>query len=225
MGIASVPPYPMPIEDELPRNTVSWRVDPHRAVLLVHDMQKYFLEPFHEGKSPRTELLQNTSRLVRAFAATRTPVAYTAQPGGMTDEQRGLLKDIWGPGMAAAPEHRAIAEDVAPRKGDHVFTKWRYSAFHRTGLLDLLRNTGRDQLVICGVYAHVGCLTTANDAFAHDIEAFLVADAMADFSRRYHDLALSYAAERCAATPTTDTVLQAWETPGSTMVVSGQLHA
>jgi isochorismate hydrolase len=225
MGIAAIPPYPMPAQDDLPHNTVSWQVDPRRAVLLVHDMQKYFLEPFLDGLSPRTELVENTARLTRAFAAARAPVAYTAQPGGMTSEQRGLLKDIWGPGMAVAPEHRAIVEDVAPREGDHVFTKWRYSAFHRTGLLDLLRSTGRDQLVICGVYAHVGCLTTANDAFAHDIQAFLVADAVADFSRSYHDMALSYAAERCAATPTTRTVLEAWEVSGSSMAVSGQLHA
>ncbi|CAO0836759.1 hypothetical protein SMICM17S_04668 [Streptomyces microflavus] len=27
------------------------------------------------------------------------PVAYTAQPGSMTPEQRGLLKDFWGPGI------------------------------------------------------------------------------------------------------------------------------
>lgn len=224
MGIAVISPYPMPAQDDLPRNTVSWRADPRRAVLLVHDMQKYFVEPFPEGRSPRTELIENTARLVRAFAAVRAPVAYTAQPGGMTNEQRGLLKDIWGPGMAVAPEHRAIVDDVAPREGDHVLTKWRYSAFHRTGLLDLLRSTGRDQLVICGVYAHIGCLTTANDAFAHDVQAFLVADAVADFSRSYHDLALRYAAERCAATPTTRAVLDAWGASASSVAVPGQLH-
>jgi trans-2,3-dihydro-3-hydroxyanthranilic acid synthase len=57
-------------------------------------------------------------------------------------------------------------------------------------------------LLVCGVYAHVGCLVT----FSHDIQPFLVADAVADFSPQYHQLALSYAAERCAATPETDTV-------------------
>jgi isochorismate hydrolase len=66
---------------------------------------------------------------------------------------------------------------------------------------------GRDQLLICGVYAHVGCLMTACNAFTHDIEAFLVADAVADFSWSYHELALNYAAQRCPRTPSTATVL------------------
>lgn len=125
----------------------------------------------------------------------------------MTDEQRGLLKDFWGAGMAAAPEDRDVVDELAPTEHECIFTKWRYSAFHRSGLLDHLRALDRDQLIVCGVYAHVGCLMTACDAFANDIQPFLVADAIADFSRAYHELALTYAAERCAATPTTNMVL------------------
>jgi isochorismate hydrolase len=98
---------------------------------------------------------------------------------------------------------------LAPGPFNRVFTKWRYSAFHRSELLPFLRAQGRDQLLICGIYAHVGCLITACDAFSHDIEPFLVADAVADFSAEYHRLALWYAAERCAATPPTSAVVQA----------------
>ncbi len=64
------------------------------------------------------------------------PVAYTAQPGSMTDEQRGLLKDIWGPGMRAEPADREMVPELAPADGDWVLTKWRYSAFVRTDLLE-----------------------------------------------------------------------------------------
>jgi trans-2,3-dihydro-3-hydroxyanthranilic acid synthase len=52
--------------------------------------------------------------------------------------------------------------------------------------------------VVCGVYAHVGILMTAVEAFTNDIEAFLVGDAVADFSPAHHRMALDYAAERCA---------------------------
>ncbi|CAL9635478.1 isochorismatase family protein [Streptomyces sp. NPDC057245] len=210
MAIPGIAPYPMPRQDALPPNTASWLPDPRRAAVLVHDMQGYFVAPFPAAQEPGLSLVGNTRRLVRACRSLAVPVAYTAQPGDMTDEQRGLLKDFWGPGMRAAPEHRAIIDEVAPppeEAPDTVFTKWRYSAFHGNGLEDHLRRQGRDQLIICGVYAHVGCLMTAVDAFTHDIETFLVADAVADFTPDHHRMALDYAASRCSVVVSTDTLL------------------
>lgn len=209
MGIPAIEPYPMPTAGELPAAIARWTPDPRRAMLLIHDMQKYFLRPFPPNTSPVVDLVRNIALLRARCDELGIPVGYTAQPGGMTDEQRGLLKDFWGPGMTVAPVHREVVEGLEPVEGDHVFTKWRYSAFHKSNLLDVLRGSGRDQLIVCGVFAHVGCLMTVNDAFTNDIEAFLVADAVADFSPDYHRMALSYAAERCAATPVTSTVLDA----------------
>ncbi|EFV14911.1 isochorismatase family protein [Segniliparus rugosus] len=195
-GIPAIEPYALPKAHELPQNTARWEVDPARAVLLVHDMQRYFLAPFPEPV--RSELVANAAALRERFAASGAQVAYTAQPGSMSPEERGLLKDFWGPGMRVDPEHRLVVDELAPRPGDWVHTKWRYSAFHRNDLLGRMRSAGRDQLVVCGVYAHVGVLMTCVEAFTNDIEAFLVADATADFDRESHDLAISYAAKRCA---------------------------
>ncbi|GAA3041064.1 hypothetical protein GCM10020000_19620 [Streptomyces olivoverticillatus] len=50
-------------------------------------------------------------------------------------------------------------------------------------------------------------LMTAVEAFTNDIQPFLVADAVADFSQAYHRLALDYAAERCAVVATTKGIL------------------
>ncbi|MFB4193321.1 isochorismatase family protein [Streptomyces carpaticus] len=204
-GIPPIDVYPLPSADDLPGNTAGWSADPDRAVLLVHDMQRYFLRPLPAPL--RDPLVRNAARLRERAVATGMPVAYTAQPGGMTDEQRGLLRDFWGPGMRGEPSDREVDEPLAPGPGDRVFTKWRYSAFFRSGLLEWMREQNRDQLVVCGVYAHVGVLMTAVDAFSHDIRPFLVADAVADFSAEYHRLAVEYAAQRCAVVTTTDIVL------------------
>ncbi|PJE95473.1 isochorismatase [Streptomyces carminius] len=204
-GIGAIEPYPMPAAGDLPDNTAGWSVDPARAVLLVHDMQRYFVRFLPEGL--RDELLRNTVALREHCAARGVPVAYTAQPGGMTAEQRGLLRDFWGPGMRGEPGQRRIVEPLAPAPGDWVLTKWRYSAFFRTDLAERMRAHGRDQLVVCGVYAHIGVLATAVDAFTRDIETFLVADAVADFSAADHRMALDYAARRCAVVLGTKEVL------------------
>lgn len=206
-GIPPIAPYPMPAQGELPANTVDWTVHPERAVLLVHDMQRFFLRPFPAGEAPGGDLVHNAARLRDHCAALGIPVAHTAQPGDMTSEQRGLLADFWGPGMRTDPADREVTPELAPAADDWLLTKWRYSAFFKTDLLERMRRQRRDQLVICGVYAHVGVLMTAVEAFTHDIQPFLVADAVADFSRSYHQLAMEYAAERCAQVTTTKSLL------------------
>ncbi|MFU3433477.1 phenazine biosynthesis protein PhzD, partial [Pseudomonas aeruginosa] len=166
------------------------------------DMQRYFLRPLPE--SLRAGLVANAARLRRWCVEQGVQIAYTAQPGSMTEEQRGLLKDFWGPGMRASPADREVVEELAPGPDDWLLTKWRYSAFFHSDLLQRMRAAGRDQLVLCGVYAHVGVLISTVDAYSNDIQPFLVADAIADFSEAHHRMALEYAASRCAMVVTTD---------------------
>ncbi|PSL52246.1 isochorismate hydrolase [Saccharothrix carnea] len=204
-GIPPIDPYPLPTSDDLPANTATWTADPRRAVVLIHDMQRYFVRPFPD--SLRDRIIGNIAALREACAARGARIAYTAQPGGMTEQDRGLLRDFWGPGMRVDPGDREVVDELAPAEGDWVFTKWRYSAFFRSDLLARMRADDRDQLIVCGVYAHVGVLVTALEAYTNDIRTFVVADAIGDFTADYHRLAVEYAAQRCAVVATTDTIL------------------
>ncbi|MFD5255539.1 isochorismatase family protein [Streptomyces bobili] len=208
MALPAIPSYPLPAADELPANRVAWTVDPARAVLLVHDLQQHFLSAFPAGEQPLAGLLRNVSHLLEEARRLGVPVVYSAQRGGQTPEQRGLQLDFWGPGVQDDPVALAVPDAVAPAPGDTVLTKWKYSAFVRTGLQELLDASGRDQLVIVGVYAHIGVLMTAADAWQRDIQAFVVADAVADFSPEDHAMALHWAAGRCAVVTTTDALFQ-----------------
>ncbi|MGH3852318.1 MAG: isochorismatase family protein [Pseudonocardiaceae bacterium] len=207
MPLPRIAPYEMPTESELATSPVGWRVDASRAALLVHDMQQYFVEAFPAGEAPVTDLVTNIQRLRASAAELGMPVIYTAQPGAMTRAQRGLLHDFWGPGMGSDTHGKQIVPPLAPGPQDVVLTKWRYSAFHATTLGNIMHSSRRDQLIICGVYAHVGCLMTACDAFTRDIEPFLVADAVADFSLTQHRMGLDYAAQRCAITASTRAII------------------
>jgi bifunctional isochorismate lyase/aryl carrier protein len=127
------------------------------------------------------------------------PVFYTAQPVEQPPGDRALLNDFWGPGLTEPRFHarQPIIDELAPRQEDVVLTKWRYSAFQRSDLREQLRARGRDQLLICGVYAHIGCLATALEAFMQDVQPFLVIDAVADFSETDHRMAIDYVSRRC----------------------------
>ena len=208
MALPGIPPYDPPAEAELPHRRGPWRPERARLALLVHDMQRYFCRPFPEG-APLAPVVANIARLIGAARGAGVPVFYTAQKGGQFRPDRGLQADLWGPGMSAIPEHEEILPALAPAEGDIVLVKHRYSAFQRSNLERLMRARGRDQLMICGVYAHIGCLATAAEAFQRDIEAFAVADAQADFSRTKHDMAMEWIAATCGMPLTTDRAVAA----------------
>ena len=204
-GLSAISSYSLPTSSDVPKSTAQWELNPDRSALLVHDMQRYFLRPF--PVAVRDPLVRNCLNVRTRCKTLGIPIFYTAQPGNMTEEQRGLLKDIWGVGMRADPADRQIVDELSPDACDRVLTKWRYSAFYRSDLLEMMRVQGRDQLIICGVYAHIGILVTAIEAFSHDIQPFLVADAIGDFSAEFHRMAIDYAALRCAVVTTTADML------------------
>ena len=202
MALPKIAPYSYREQEH--QNRVNWRVDPARAALLVHDMQRYFVRAFElerDGQPlPDAQIniaIANIRRLLDAAHAANIPVYYTAQPPRQNPADRRLLTDFWGDGLQD-DENARILDELAPTEADTVLTKWRYSAFVRSPLEEQLKDLGRDQLIIGGIYAHIGCLTTALEAFMRDIQPFMVADALADFTEEEHRMACEYASGRCA---------------------------
>ena len=136
-----------------------------------------------------------------------------APPGRLTIATDFLVEDSglpddYAPDAEQVPVEHLPDDALAPAPGDHVLVKHRYSAFQRSNLEQLMRVRGRDQLLITGVYAHIGLLSTATEAFQRDIETFVAADAVADFSRADHDMALHWIARTCGVPLTTDRLLE-----------------
>lgn len=222
MTIPRIASYSLPTPAELPKNKVQWTPDPARALLLIHDMQQYFVGFYDKSQSPMPEVLSNIERIRARCYASSVPVVYSAQPGDRELACRGLLDDMWGPGLTAFPEQQGITEELAPRADDRVMRKTRYSAFQGTELLSVMRDMGRDQLWITGVYAHIGCLFTAGEAFMNNLKTFYVADAVADFSRAEHEMALSYVAGRCGVVLQADALCAAFGASASTVEPGGR---
>ena len=193
MAIPQLTAYALPTAADLPDNKVNWAFEPERAALLIHDMQEYFLNFWGENSPMMAQVVANIARLRDYCKQHNIPVYYTAQPKEQSDEDRALLNDMWGPGLTRSPEQQRIVSQL--------------SAFHRSPLELMLKETGRNQLLITGVYAHIGCMTTATDAFMRDIKPFFIADALADFTRDEHLMSLNYVAGRAGRVVMTDDLL------------------
>jgi bifunctional isochorismate lyase / aryl carrier protein len=191
-------PYSLPKDECLAYNRVEWGIVPDRAVLLIHDMQRYYLRPLMTGsEGPGRELIANIKTVKAACVSADIPAIYTVCHPCKQVEQRGLLNDFWGPGMTDRVENVDVVDGLTPLEKDYVVVKHKYSAFYMSSLLDTLRLLKRDQLIITGVYSHIGCLATALDALMRDIKVFYMADAVGDFSLDFHMSSLSTVGNCC----------------------------
>lgn len=135
-----------------------------QSQLLVVDIQGRL----HPAMSAGEPMLERAVTLLRCATALAVPVLMSEQyPKGL------------GP---------TVPEIVAAAPSAEIFSKMTFSCARDPGLsgaIKTLRADGRDQIVICGIEAHVCVAQTALDLAATGAEIFVVADAIA--SRRPQD--------------------------------------
>lgn len=202
MTIPKIASYDLPEHHEFPKNRTNWTIEPSKAVLLIHDMQEYFVSYYEADSSPMADILTNIQQLKHIAKQAGIPVVYTAQPANQDPKDRALLTDFWGPGLNG--DHTPVVSTLAPESDDIEYVKWRYSAFKKTPLLDYMKDNQKTQLIISGIYGHIGILSTALDAFMLDVQPFIIGDAIADFSREDHIHTLNYISGRTGSIKTLD---------------------
>lgn len=112
--------------------------------------------------------------VVREHRADGSDVEYT---------RRELFQDGDGICVAGSFGARVVAE-LAPRPGDYILTKQRFSAFLGTELDLLLRRLGVGTVIVVGTQ-YPNCIrATAVDALARDYRVIVITDACSAQTRR-----------------------------------------
>jgi nicotinamidase-related amidase len=175
------------LEHILPYNQHEMQLNIAASVLLVVDMQLFFLDP----ASPTftcggAAILPTVKRLMDSFRRASRPVIFTRHvhhPGNMDS---GIMGWWWeGKCLEGSPESE-IHPELVPMPGEKVVFKHRYSAFYNTDLETVLRCLKAEDIVISGIMTNMCCESTARDAYYRDYRVFLPADGTASISEEMH---------------------------------------
>ncbi len=100
---------------------------------------------------------------------------------------------------------------VAPRDGDVVVNKHRYSAFVNTRLDSVLRTYKIENVILTGVSTNVCVESTARDAYMRDYNLVFLSDCTAAYAQEDHDATLRTMSRNFGVVATADEIIGAWQ--------------
>lgn len=166
-------------------------LDPNRAVVVIMDFQNGIVS----GAAPDPQgVVTQAAAVLQAARTAGIPVVYVTHRGGRFASE--------------APEAE-IHPGVSPVAGEQVLSKTRAGAFSTTGRDVLLREMGKNTLILMGV-ATSGCvLSTVRWAADIGYQLVVVADACADRDPEVHRVLTEKLFPRQATVLSTQEFLQA----------------
>ena len=161
-----------------------FEIHPERLALIVHDMQRIFVRgPYSHDEEASRLLVDKVKDLVQLCRTKNIPIVYTMFCYRRDGADLGIVGEFWREIrdreiLVDDQEETQLVTDLAPASGDVVIRKvGSYSALHNTPLDSILRNTGRDTIVITGCGTNVGCEALARDAHSRGLRPILLEDA------------------------------------------------
>jgi len=186
-----------------------------RSALLVIDMQDEFVKP---GWTPywvpeATRMVPRLGAFIARCRAAGLPVIYTAFAG----THRSLDRPHSGafmPNRYDVPEASGawfqggrIWHELAPRPEDVIILKPSYGAFYDTPLETILRNLGRDTIIITGTLTNFCCGTTARQGYERGFNVVVSSDATATDDPAAHEAELRVLRRGFARVSSVDRIL------------------
>ena len=163
------------------------KLDPATTAMIVVDMQNDFVAAGAPMETPAARAM--VPRLAAAIELCRTSgvrVVYTAHVHRRDGCDMGLFDDIHPPIASRAAlvdgTHGVdIYPELAPRPGEPVIKKHRYSGFFGTDLDIILREWRIATVIISGTTTENCCHATARDALFRNYRVVFLSDATATY--------------------------------------------
>lgn len=162
---------------------------PEKSALLILDMQKFFLEKKSHAYVPSAKyIVPNIKALIKYYHFNELPVIITKH-AIINKCELGIMDKWWSDIISDDDKYSEIIEELHS-ENNIVLRKTKYSAFLNTNLNKVLKENGVEQLVICGIFTHLCCETTARDAFMRDYEVYFTIDGTATYNEKFHKASL-----------------------------------
>jgi nicotinamidase-related amidase len=158
---------------------------------------------------PADEVVGRAASLAAAFRSRGLPVVLVTVAGGAPGRTETAR-----PPFDPPPDFAELAEGLGSEAGDHLVTKNRRSAFHGTGLHDLLQGLGVTQVVLAGIATTSGVESTARSAYDHGYNVVLATDAMTDTNADGHRNSIERIFPKLGETASTDEILHLLDRAG-----------
>jgi nicotinamidase-related amidase len=159
------------------------RLERAKAGLVVVDIQERLLPAIFE----KERVVRNSLRLIKGAAVFGVPVFVTEQ---------------YRKGLGAT-----VPELVAAIPGFTLMEKVTFSACGAPGLVEALQAKGVDDVILCGIEAHVCVTQTCLDLLLKDYVVFVVADAISSRTPENHRLGVERMCQAGAIIASTEMVL------------------
>jgi nicotinamidase-related amidase len=177
----------------------SFAVSLEKTALLVIDMQDEFVKPHWTPYwvPEATRIVRRVRRLISFCRSKKIPVIFTAfarthsyldrpKSGAfMPNRYEGKVRDD----PSYFLEGR-IWHELSPIEGEVVIHKPSYGAFYDTPLETILKNLGRDTVVICGTLTNFCCGATARQAYERGFNVVVGSDVTATDDPALHEAEL-----------------------------------
>lgn len=159
------------------------RLDTRRTALIAYDVCRRALTPSDpKRREAMRPVLDAWVRLIAVARGAGIPVIYTtpvsrADGADVVMLPTDLSAETGVPPLTNGVEgtyEAGFPDEIAPGPEDYVFLKRRPSAFHGTGVRELLHMLRRDVVIIGGGATNRGVETSVREAFSNDIASVVV---------------------------------------------------